>query len=204
MTANLSMVALQGCLARQSTAPTPEQREAIHDHPRRSATMLRESGIADELWLAAVEQHHERIDGSGYPSGRTDIAELAQAVQYVDVFTAKLSARASRAPMPPNRAAREIFTQSGGHPLAAALVKEFGIYPPGCFVRLASGEIAIVLHRGATVNTPTVACLTKPGGQPLMRPQRRETTRADSAIVAPVSDSDVMVRVPWETLYEEA
>ena len=204
MTANLSMVTLQGSLARQSTAPTPEQREAIRDHPRRSAAMLRESGVTDELWLVAVEQHHERVDGSGYPSGRTDIAELAQAVQYVDVFTAKLSARASRAPMPPNRAAREIFTQSGGHPLAAALVKEFGIYPPGCFVRLASGEIAIVLHRGATVNTPTVACLTKPGGQPLMRPQRRETTRADSAIVAPVSDSDVMVRVPWETLYEEA
>jgi hypothetical protein len=29
--------------------------------------------------------------------------------------------------------------------MTAALVKEFGIYPPGCFVRLASGELAMVI-----------------------------------------------------------
>ncbi len=70
-------------------------------------------------------------------------------------------------------------------------------------MRLASGEIAIVIHRGESVNTPVVACLTKPNGQPMMRPQRRETTTKDSAIVALVADADVMVRVPWETLYDD-
>ena len=87
--------------------------------------------------------------------------------------------------------------------MAMAIIKEFGIYPPGCFVRLASGETAIVLHRGATVNTPIVACLTKPNGQPMMRPVQRETTSRDSAVVAIVPDGDVMVRVPWETLYAD-
>lgn len=203
MSMNLSMIELQGRLAVQPVPLTADQRSAIHEHPRRSAEMLRESGIEDPLWLAAVEQHHERVDGAGYPTGRTDVAEFAQALHYVDVFTAKLSARSSRAPLPPNRAAREIFTSSSGHPLAATLVKEFGIYPPGCFVRLASGEIAIVIHRGETVNTPVVACLTKPNGQPMMHPQRRETTARNSAIIALVADADVMVRVPWETLYDD-
>jgi hypothetical protein len=96
-----------------------------------------------------------------------------------------------------------MFTDSAGHPLAAALIKEFGIYPPGCFVRLASGEIAIVIHRGESVATPVVACLTNSGGQAMMRPQRRETTDKASAIVALVADADVMVRVPWETLYPD-
>lgn len=203
MSMNLSMIELQGRLAVQSGPPTLEQRAAIQDHPTRSAMMLAAAGVADPLWLAAVEQHHELTDGTGYPGRRTDVLELAQALHYVDVFTAKLSARSSRIALAPNVAARDIFTGSAGHPLAAALVKEFGIYPPGCFVRLASGEIAIVIHRGETVNTPVVACLTNVAGQPMMRPQRRETTDKANAIVALVADADVMVRVPWETLYPD-
>ena len=203
MSMNLSMIELQGRLAVQSGAPTADQRAAINDHPFKSAEMLAASGVDDPLWLAAVEQHHELTDGSGYPKRLTEVAEMAQALHYVDVFTAKLSARSSRVALAPNVAARDIFTGSAGHPLAAALVKEFGIYPPGCFVRLATGEIAIVIHRGETVNTPVVACLTNIAGQPMMRPQRRETTDKASAIVALVADADVMVRVPWETLYPD-
>jgi HD-GYP domain-containing protein (c-di-GMP phosphodiesterase class II) len=198
---NVSMIDLQGKLAVQGTRPTPEQQEEIHAHPRKSVEMLQAAGVSDALWLAAVEQHHEKTDGTGYPGRRTDVAELAQALQYADIFTAKLAARASRAPLPANQAARELFTASAGHPLAAALVKEFGVYPPGCFVRLASGETAIVVQRGLTVTTPIVACLTKPNGQPLMRPQRRVTGGKDSAIVSILPDGDVMVRVPWESLY---
>jgi HD-GYP domain-containing protein (c-di-GMP phosphodiesterase class II) len=200
---NLSMIELQGRLAVQPVPPNADQRAAIDDHPLRSAEMLRAAGVDCPLWLAAVEQHHELTDGSGYPRRRSDVGELAQALHYADVFTAKLSARSSRGPLMPNVAARQMFTDSAGHPLAAALIKEFGMYPPGCFVRLASGEIAIVIHRGATVSTPVVACLTNAAGQAMMRPQRRETTDKASAIVALVADADVMVRVPWETLYPD-
>jgi hypothetical protein len=203
MSMNLSMIELQGRLAVQSAAPTPDQRAAIQAHPAKSAELLMAAGVTDTLWLDAVEQHHELTDGSGYPNKRSDVAELAQALHYVDVFTAKLSARSSRLALAPNVAAREIFTGSAGHPLAAALVKEFGIYPPGCFVRLASGEVAIVIHRGESVSTPVVACLTNGNGQPMMRSVRRETTDKANAIVALVADADVMVRVPWETLYPD-
>ena len=203
MSMNLSMIELQGRLAVQTAAPTPDQRAAINAHPMKSAEMLAEAGVTDRLWLDAVEQHHELTDGNGYPARRSDVAELAQALHYVDVFTAKISARSSRVALPPNIAAREIFTGSAGHPLAAALIKEFGIYPPGCFVRLASGETAIVIHRGPTVNTPIVACLTNRNGDSLPRHVRRDTSVKESAIVALVSDADVMVRVPWETLYAD-
>ena len=203
MSMNLSMIELQGRLAVQSVPPTPDQRAAIVAHPAKSAEMLRAGGVTDKLWLDAVEQHHELTDGNGYPSRRTDVAEFAQALHYVDVFTAKLSARSSRIALPPNVAARAIFTGSAGHPLAAALVKEFGIYPPGCFVRLASGETAIVIHRGPSVNTPIVACMTNRNGDPLPQHIKRDTAQKESAIVALVPDADVMVRVRWETLYDD-
>ena len=39
-----------------------------------------------------------------------------------------------------------MFMQDPGHPMTAALVKEFGIYPPGCYVRLVSGENGVALR----------------------------------------------------------
>src|SRR5205085_4037771 len=102
MSMNLAMIELQGRLAVQAAPPTPDQREQIHQHPRRSAEQLRAAGVADALWLAAVEQHHERTDGAGYPTGCSDMGQFAQALQYADVFTAKLSARSCRAALPPD------------------------------------------------------------------------------------------------------
>lgn len=200
---NLSMIELQGRLAVQRSQPTPDQRSAIHAHPAKSAMMLAAAGVDDRLWLDAVEQHHELSDGSGYPARRTDVAEFAQALRFADIFTAKLSARSTRIAIAPDAAARDVFSRSAGHPLAAALVKEFGIYPPGCFVRLVSGEIAVVIHRGPTVSTPVVACVTSRNGDALPRHVRRDTSHKECAIAALVSDADVMVRVPWETLYAE-
>lgn len=203
LTMNIAMVQLQGRLAVQATPPTPEQREAIQSHPQRSAEILRAGGVTDPDWLTAVEQHHETPDGKGYPGGLTEVTDTAQMLHYVDVFTAKISARASRAAMLPNQAARDIFMQNQGHPLAAALIKEFGIYPPGCFVKLLSGETAIVVRRGDNANTPIVACITNRNGDPLTQALRRDTANKDHAVIAVTPESNVMVRVPWESFYKD-
>ncbi|MBC7941686.1 MAG: hypothetical protein H7Z19_18360, partial [Chitinophagaceae bacterium] len=157
LTMNVSMLELQGQLARQKTPPTPEQRLALRMHPMRSMQMLELAGVTDSGWLQAVLQHHENEDGSGYPSGRSDICELASLARRADQYTAKLSSRSTRAALASDIAGRQIFMEDPGHPMTAALVKEFGIYPPGCHVRLASGELAIVVARGPGITTPVVA-----------------------------------------------
>jgi hypothetical protein len=60
--------------------------------------------------------------------------------------------------------------------MVAALVKEFGLYPPGCFVILASGETAMVVQRGAAVNNPIVSVLSTARGEPCPEPLRRDTS----------------------------
>ena len=200
LTMNLSMLELQGELSRQRTPPTAAQRAELLTHPMRSVELLMQAGIADDDWLQAVARHHEHEDGSGYPTGRTDVGELASLVRRADVYTAKLAARSHRDALLADQAGRQMFMQDPGHPMTAALVKEFGIYPPGSYVRLESGEIAVVVARGATVTAPVVACLTTARGTLLTVPQRVDTSQARHKVAGVVGESQVGHRLPLDKL----
>lgn len=200
LTMNIAMLELQGRLAEQTTPPTKAQRDQIHDHPAAGRAMLETAGVTDADWLRAVAEHHEERDGSGYPTGTREPSELATLLHRADVYTAKLSARATRDAQAADRAGREIFMQDPGHPVCAALVKEFGVYPPGCFVELACGETGVVIARGATVMTPIVASMTNVYGHTLPEPLRRDTREPTYAIVGVVQASRMRAKLMPEKL----
>lgn len=200
LTMNVSMFELQGQLALQTTPPTPEQRESIQAHPEFSRIMLELSGVTDADWLTAVAQHHEDPDGSGYPQGLRQTGDIAALVRRADIYTAKLSPRANRDAIAADKAGRMMFMQDPGHPMTAALVKEFGVYPPGCFVRLVSGETGLVVKRGATVMTPIVAVLTSPAGAALLQPVRRDTALRDHAVHSVLGNHSPRIKVSPDTL----
>lgn len=200
LTMNLSMLELQGQLATQTSPLSASQRQALKAHPQGSVHMLQLAGITDKDWLRAVAEHHEVADGSGYPAGLREVSDIAALVRRADIYTAKLSARKGRDAMAADLAGRTMFMQEPGHPMSAALAKEFGMYPPGCYVRLASGETAVVIKRGATVTTPRVAALTTPSGEILAEPEPRETSKREHAIAGVIGAHALRVRVPTEKL----
>lgn len=184
LTMNLGMLDLQAKLATQVSPPTALQREVINNHPLRSAEMLGEAGIEDQDWLEAVAQHHEVNGGTGYPRALSDVGELAEMLRYADVYTARLSARANRPAMSAQQAGRELHQIADSSPLASALIKAFGIFPPGSVVRLASGELGLVVANGDKAHQPRVAALTNSAGEPRMNPLIRDSARAEHAVVA--------------------
>jgi len=200
LTMNLSMLELQGQLARQVLPPRPDQRHALQTHPMRSVRMLELAGVSDALWLEAVLQHHEDEGGNGYPSGGTEVSELASLVRRSDIYTSKLASRSTREAIAADLAGRQMFMQDPGHPMTAALVKEFGIYPPGCHVRLASGELAVVVARGRSITAPVVACLTNASGATLPVPVRRDTSLRAHAVAGVVGEGSVSLKMPLDRL----
>jgi len=200
LTMNLSMLELQARLSTQLTAPIQSQRDAISDHPQRSREMLEASGVTDKDWLEGVSQHHEIAGGTGYPNKLHVVSDIADLLRRVDIYTAKLAGRISRGALAANEAGRSIFLQDQGHPVASAIIKEFGIYPPGCFVKLVSGEAGVVVKRGPNANTPLIAALTNRDGVGLMEPVRRNTAVREYAIVGIISEKSIKVRVSPEKL----
>lgn len=66
------------------------ERKAVHQHPRLGAHIVRGLFEANNDIQNIVEQHHERVDGSGYPYALkgNEISELVRLVSIVDVFDA--------------------------------------------------------------------------------------------------------------------
>lgn len=200
LTMNLAMIDLQARLATQVSPLTAKQREAIHEHPTRSAEMLSQAGITDEDWLDAVCNHHEVADGSGYPQGAMNVSELAEMLRFADIYTALLSSRANRPAMSAQQAGRELYQMAAQSPISAALIKSFGIFPPGSVVKLASGELGVVARNGEKAYHPIVATLTNTQGEPRLTPLMRDSAREEHAVVALLSAQAMPMRLSDERI----
>jgi hypothetical protein len=159
LTMNTAMLRLQAQLAEQAEPPSMRQREAIAEHPLAAAQLLRDVGVADAAWLAAVEQHHEEPGGGGYPRKLPAPDETAQLLRLADMLIAKITPRAHRPALAPRLATRDVFLADPGKHLATAIVRALGLYPPGSIVQLASGETAVVTRRADAGRGPWVQVL---------------------------------------------
>ena len=74
--------------------------------------------------------------------------------------------------------------------LAALLVKSIGMFPPGSFVRLANGEIAVVTARTDNASLPELRSVVAMDGSPRTMPSPRDPQDPLYAIVSeyPISE----------------
>jgi len=200
LTMNAAITELQARMAEQGDPPTKKQLEQLRAHPAASAALLRAAGVDDADWLQAVEDHHEHAQG-GYPRGVQAVGELAGLLRAADVFMAKISPRAQRPAMLPQLAARQLFQQEAGGPRAAALIRAVGIYPPGDFVRLKTGEAAIVTRRASGAQGAMVVALQDAHGRPVPGAPRRDSGVAEFAIASPLAERAGLPRVLPEQIY---
>jgi len=201
LTMNLSILELQATMAEQDTPPTARQLEQIRAHPEATVQLLRASGVADELWLTAIAEHHEQPGGGGYPLGLTEVGDLSQVLRAADVYMAKISPRAKRPPMTAQAATRQLFQQQPGDPLAMAMIKSLGVHPPGSLVVLVSGEVGVAIRRPAKGMHPLVATLSDRNGKPAGETHRRDTSAPEFAVQGPLQDAKAFPRVLPERVY---
>lgn len=92
---------------------THEEFAIVKKHPEDGAAMIRETIYADLADI--VEQHHERVNGKGYPHGLTDDEILIEAkiIGVADTFDAMTEDRAYRKAYSPEYAMEELKRLSG-------------------------------------------------------------------------------------------
>lgn len=162
---NIGMAREHDVLALQRGAPSEAQRELIRDHPQIGESLLLGMGMEDDELLDIVRWHHDPEAADALPH----TLDLRRLLHMSDVFVAKMAARRTREALPPLLAAKSIYLESADGVNASAgtaLTSVAGFYPPGTYVRLVSGEIAVSVQRGLRANTPRIIIIVDKDGMP--------------------------------------
>ena len=162
---------------------TAEEYEMMKGHALLGKRILEETvGICETSILMCAE-HHERIDGSGYPGNLEgdQISIFGQMSAIVDVYDAMTSDRCYQNKRNPSEVLRNLFEWSKQH-FSLDLVQRFircvGIYPIGTLVRLESGMLAVVIDHGEKeILKPTVRVIFNTKREMLVIPYDLDLSR---------------------------
>jgi len=135
---------------------TDEEFDIMRTHSQKGALYLRKEGIGDEQMWKAMQAHHEKMDGSGYPSGLKgeEIPLFARIISVADVYDAVTSYRPYRGPMNPS-VAFELLAGDVGRAFEYNIVNAFAktveFYPRGTILTLTNGRFGVVTNADNTL-----------------------------------------------------
>nr|WP_136250774.1 HD domain-containing phosphohydrolase [Ningiella ruwaisensis] len=128
--------------------PTEEEHKLIQAHVWHSLELLEPLKLDNEIKLA-IEQHHERLDGSGYPHQliAEDIHKFSRMLAIVDCYDAMTTNRPHQKKSTPASALKMISNKEFGYDtkLAMQFIRCMGVYPVGSLVVLSNNHIAVVI-----------------------------------------------------------
>jgi hypothetical protein len=192
MTMNTAMTRLQNQLAEQADRLSAEQQQAVRRHADEGRALLAQVGVNDPLWLDIVALHHDTRPAPTHLDALPAAERLAHILRVVDRYGAMISPRKTRAGRSVTETVRAMVTRDDGlrDPVGMALVRAVGLCPPGTFVRMETGETAVVLRRGRA-NLPLVAFVVSRSGGKLQAPRLHRTATGRPAIQSALTREQV-------------
>lgn len=147
-----------------------EEFAIIKNHSEYGFEILRKQSNISLLSAHCAYQHHEKLNGMGYPRGLKgdEIHPYAKIMAVADVFDALTSTRSYRNAMLPHEAIEVLFTEANIH-FESSIIQTFrqsvASYPKGVTVKLNTGETAVVASHSP--GRPILRVIKDPYGKEL-------------------------------------
>lgn len=136
------------------------EEDFFRQHVDFSLKFAAESGAFSKEALEMIGNHHECVDGSGWPKGSKAASTGARILAMVDRYDNLCSPDVTgRDPLMPAEALATMFRNEAAKfdmALLSMLIKLLGVYPPGTVVQLNDGSLALVIAPGPTALKPAV------------------------------------------------
>jgi putative nucleotidyltransferase with HDIG domain len=128
---------------------TPAEQKVYQRHTFLGVEMAKKNGMLPEEVVTIIGQHHERLDGSGYPKGlKGEVGMLTRIVALVDRYDELCNHTDPNRSLSPYEAVSMMYSKEQGkfdNTVLTAFITNLGIYPPGTVVRLSDQRIACVV-----------------------------------------------------------
>lgn len=175
---------------------TAAEFEEMKRHAERGYYLLKDEPGIPLLAAHCALQHHERLNGTGYPRGlkNGEIHEFAKLIAISDSYDAMTSNRTYRRAMLPHEAVESLYAGSGSlyetHMLRV-FRDQVAIYPIGVTVLLNTGQQAVVVKLNPKcIHWPVVRVLTDEYGETLNAPYDLDLSTQLSVLVTRVEMSE--------------
>ena len=172
---------------------TAEEFEKIKDHVDLGLGILHETPNIHPDILDGIAQHHERMNGSGYPNNLMGdkISTFGRMSAIADTYAAVTKPRPYAEVVSPHQALQMLSNWSGSQ-FQADMVEQFiqsiGVFPVGSMVELSTGEVAVVVtHSKFKRLRPKVLVLTEADKTVRANPSTRD-------LLYDTSDTPVYIR----------
>lgn len=121
----------------------------MRSHAAHGRDILREAGF-DAVTVEMAGQHHEHVDGSGYPDhlAADALSEHGKMLAIVDVYDALTADRCYHNRLTPHETLRKMLMLAGQHfdsTLLQRFIKSIGVYPIGAVLLLSDGRVGMVV-----------------------------------------------------------
>ena len=180
MLADIGKTLLPQALLEKSGMLTLPEHNVVKEHVRLGLEALHRDMRLARAVEEGIAQHHERLDGSGYPKGLRgdEIGVYGRMAAIADSFAALIAARAYANASAPQDALMNLYEWAGtsfDEPLVEQFVQAIGLFPVGSLVELSTGEVAVVLaHNRVRRLEPRVMVLTGADKSPTATPFERD------------------------------
>lgn len=167
---DIGMMMLPDALLMKMGNLTPEESKQVQQHPEDGFNILRTVREIPITVAHIAYQHHERVDGKGYPRNLTadKILEFAKVAAVADTFDALVSDRPYRKGMVPHEAYEVMMALADSYvdrDILHLFLTHVAIYPVGAVVQLDNGQHGVVTKVLPRLQTrPQVRLLTDQQG----------------------------------------
>ncbi len=158
---------------------------SMRKHVEYSRDILLQTEGISAISIDVAANHHERLDGRGYPQGLSaeQISLHARMIAIVDTYDAITATRVYKDGQSGIKALKILRKDSPSH-FDADLVTQFiaavGMYPPGTLVKLESQKLALVLENNpAKLASPVVKVFYHARQRHYLKPVRLDLAAAN-------------------------
>jgi HD-GYP domain-containing protein (c-di-GMP phosphodiesterase class II) len=174
---------------------TDEEFIIMQRHSLYSQKILEKGEGFPQVSINVAGQHHERIDGKGYPAGLKgdEVTQEARMASVVDVYDAITADRVYHDAMTPSVALKRMLTWCGPHldvNYVHAFIKAMGIYPVGSLVELENGMAGVVIEETEMTMKPVIRVMYNLKTKCFVSVKRLDLSKDDIGIVKSINPTD--------------